>query len=822
MFHRNSGYHTGYIGSSNFSRSALTNGLEWNVKITTKEIPHIIDKFQKTFDTYWRSSDFEIYDPIKSSDTERLKKALNDGKFNTSNSLEITSFFDITPYKFQEEILEQLQVERLNHQRYKNLVVAATGTGKTVISAFDFKRFFKIHSQAKFLFIAHRKEILEKSRQTFRAILKDQNFGELWVDRIIPDDRKHVFASVQTLNSQLKDWEISDNYYDFIIIDEVHHITASSYRPILQQFTPKILLGLTATPERMDGADILEDFCNKVAAEIRLPEAINKKLICPFQYFGISDSIDLSKLNWRGKYLASELNNVFTGNDQRVGHIIDNLEKYLTDINDVQALGFCVSKEHAQYMAEKFTSAGLKANYLVSGQNGSRSDIIHSFQQKQINYLFVVDIFNEGMDIPQIDTVLFLRPTESLTIFLQQLGRGLRLHEDKECLTVLDFVGNARPEYDFEGKFRALVGKTNTSMKKEIEDDFPHVPLGSAIVLEKKAKSFIIKNITAAINPNRRQLIQKIKDFKNHFTLPLTLDNFVKTHHIPLAIIYKRGSWSRLCQEAGKIPDFDKQNETQLVSCVLKKWLSTSAPTYFKFILKLAKSNFKVSLDTLSFQEKTMCLMLHYDFWKEAAGFSSLEESICAIGKNKVLVDEIIDVLTILEDRVSFLEIEPNLPYEQPLKIHARYTRKQILTAFGFSTFEQKSSNREGVAENKSLNTELLFIDLVKSEENFSPTTLYNDFAISEWLFHWQSQNSARPDKGKGLSYIEQEENGKIVLLFIREQAKDEFNNTMGYVFVGEGKLKEHYGAKPMNIKWKLEEPIPPYLWNASAKMSLG
>ncbi len=786
--------------------------MEWNIKITTKEVPHIIDKFQKTFDTYWKSSDFEIYDAQRESDGDRLKKALLDGRFNGGNTEVKTSYFDIKPYKFQVEILEQLQVERQTHQRFKNLIVAATGTGKTVISAFDFKHFQKGNSKARLLFVAHRKEILEKSRQTFRGILKDQNFGELWVDGIAPENRNHVFASVQTLNSQLENWSISGDYYDFIIIDEVHHIAASSYRPILQKFTPTIILGLTATPERMDGADILEDFCNRIAAEIRLPEAINKKLICPFQYFGISDSVDLSNLNWKVKYLPSELSKLYTGNDQRVVHIIQNLEKYLTDLHDVQAIGFCVTKEHAKYMTEKFTFAGLKADYLVSGQNSNRATIINRLEEKEINYLFVVDIFNEGVDIPQIDTVLFLRPTESLTIFFQQLGRGLRLHEEKECLTVLDF----------EGKFRALVGKTNTSMKKEVEDDFPHVPLGSAIVLEKKAKTTILNNIKAATNPKRNQIIQKIRDFEFQSTLPLTLENFLKFHHIPLAVMYKRGAWKRMCQEAGKQKDFEKLNEKQLVSCVLKKWLSTSAPTYFKFILGLAKNNFELDLSRLSSNEKMMGLMLHYDFWQQPGGFPSLKESIRAIGRNRVLVEEIIEVLTILEGKVSFLEIEPSLQFEQPLKLHARYTREQILVAFGFSTFEEKSSNREGVAENRVLNTELLFIDLVKSEENFSPTTLYDDYAISETLFHWQSQNSARPDYGKGLTYVEHLQKGKKILLFIREQAKDAYNNTMGYVFVGEGKLHEHYGAKPMNIKWELNEPIPPYLWNASAKMSMG
>src|SRR5690606_32025732 len=255
----------------------------------------------------------------------------------------------------------------------------------------------------------------------------------------------------------------------------------------------------------------------------RLPEALNRKLLSPFQYFALSDTVDLSNVQWRGKYEIKELTKLYTENDRRLADILKNCEEYLTDINDVQALGVCLSQEHAKYMAEKFVLAGLKADYLVSENSGSRDLIRNKLLKKEINYLFVVDIFNEGVDIPNIDTVLFLRPTESLTVFLQQLGRGLRLAENKDCLTVLDFVGNARPEYDFEHKFRALVGKTHTSIIKEIEDEFPHLPLGCSIVLEKKAKEIILKNIREATEFRRPQLLQKIKMFKHHSSLPLTL-----------------------------------------------------------------------------------------------------------------------------------------------------------------------------------------------------------------------------------------------------------------------------------------------------------
>lgn len=386
----------------------------------------------------------------------------------------------------------------------------------------------------------------------------------------------------------------------------------------------------------------------------------------------------------------------------------------------------------------------------------------------------------------------------------------------------MDFVGNSRPEYNFENKFRALIGKTTTTVKKEIEDNFPHLPLGCSIVLEKKAKQTILENISAATSLNRRQLIQKIQNFQHQTSLELNLKNFAAFYNIPLQLIYKRGGWKRLCREAGKQKEFDNINEKEIIRAISNKWLSCSSNSYFQFILSLAKKNFQISTSELSEQELQMCLMLHYDIWQVAGGFKSLEYSIREIGKNSVLVEEIIEILEILIDEIDFKEVEIDLPYQQPLKVHARYTRDQILAAFGLSTFEQKSSSREGVTENKEINTDLLFINLIKSEEDFSPTTMYDDYAINDTLFHWQSQNSAGPETSKGRSYINHEANKKKILLFVREKNKDKFGNTMGYVFVGEGSLKDHYGTKPMSIEWELHEPLPPYLWKDAAKLVAG
>ncbi|UKT62796.1 DEAD/DEAH box helicase [Pedobacter mucosus] len=817
LFLRKSGFDTGYIGSSNLSRSALTNGLEWNLKVTQKEIGHIIDKFKKTFDTYWADKEFELY--TFGEDRNKLSSALKQQSNYTNRSM---SFFDITPKHYQQEILDELESERVNHNRFRNLIVAATGTGKTVISAFDYKRFQAKNSSAKLLFIAHRKELLTQAQDTFRHVLRDANFGELWVDGIEPASYDHIFASIQTLNNRLPDLKLSAGYYDFIIVDEVHHIAANSYRSALGKFSPSILLGLTATPERNDGIDILKDFDNTIAAEIRLPEALNGKMLTPFQYFGISDSIDLSVVKWRnGRYEASELTKIYTSNDRRVGEIITNCEKYLTAINEVRALCFCVNKEHASFMAEKFCINKLKADYITSDSSpDKRNTIRHRLFTKEINFLFVVDMFNEGVDIPEIDTVLFLRPTESLTIFLQQLGRGLRLAENKDFLTVLDFVGQANVEYDFEHKFRALVGKTHTPIITEIEENFPHLPLGCSIILEKKAKAIILANIKAATGFNRRQLISKLQNFKHQSSAALSLSNFLSFTGYEVATLYDKDSWKRLCVSAGLIPDFIEPLESTVTKCI-KKLMQSNSISYFRFVLQFIETDFD-SKD-LSEEKQLMALMFYYDLFQKDAkkmGFTDLKKSFDALHSNPVMISELKEVIHYLIQQVKFVEKPIDLPFAFPLQIHSRYNRDQILVAIRLHQFKTSSSNREGVALNKKLNAEVLFITLKKSEKEYSPTTLYDDYAINDTLFHWQSQNATASASEKGKSYIGHHVQNKEILIFVREQNKDEFKNTMGYVFLGKANFQKTYGEKPMNIQWLLEEPMPAYIWKDSAKLA--
>ena len=386
------------------------------------------------------------------------------------------------------------------------------GTGKTVIVAFDYRNFRKKHTReaCRLLFVAHREEILKQSRDTFQGVMKDLNFGELFVGNYVPENLENLFISVQTMNSQELYKKLAPDYYDYIVVDEFHHASAPTYQKFLNYFKPKILLGLTATPERMDGASILDYFDDRIAAEIRLPEAIDRKLLSPFQYFGVTDTVDLSDLKWaRGGYEKSELTNLYSLNREiavkRANHIIESLYRYVTDIDVVKGLGFCVSKEHAHFMAEQFNAAEIPSISLVGeSKDEERNTAKKRLVEGELRFIFVVDIYNEGVDIPEVNTVLFLRPTESLTIFLQQLGRGLRLAEDKDCLTVLDFIGQANKRYNFEEKFRALLSNTKHSVDYELKHGFVSAPKGCYVQLERKAQEYILNNIRASYIQERR------------------------------------------------------------------------------------------------------------------------------------------------------------------------------------------------------------------------------------------------------------------------------------------------------------------------------
>ena len=827
IFERNSGFDTAYIGSSNLSLSAFTKGLEWNIRVTSKENPHIIEKAKATFEHYWNSIDFEDF---REGGIEKFRSALSkEGRRKTG--LKISEYSQFTPLAFQKEILDKLILERERYGRYRNLIVAATGTGKTVISAFDFKRFFEKNNPARLLFVAHRREILVQAVRTFRSVLGIRDFGQLWVGKFTPQDGNlnHLFISVQTFNSnrELFSSRFPKDFYDFIIIDEAHHSQANSYRDIFELFDPKILVGLTATPERMDGQSLLPDFCNRIAAEIRLPDALKLKLLTPFHYFCITDdSVDLRNVKWSsGKYDATELSKVLI-TQTRTKLIVEAIMHYLTDPYNCKALCFCSSKEHAEYTSKELNNAGFKATSLVSGGNQNneeeRKSIHQQLRQGKINYICVVDIFNEGVDLPEIDTVLFLRPTESLTVFLQQLGRGLRISENKDCLTVLDFVSQANVKFNMGQRFRALLGKTDGNITHEIESGFPGLPAGCSIKMEKLAKEFIISNIRDSIY-NTSRITREIRNFSQHSDLPLNLSNFLKVNDLDIRSIYKNGqTWTKFKANANLLTLPEDKLFDQL-SKGLRRLIHIDSPEYLKFIESLLMMDFRVR--TLDERARRFSLMFYYDVWQKGIGefgFSSLFDGIELINSLHVIKEEIQEIHNYLSENLMHTTKTIEMPFVNVLEAHARYSRDQILAAFAKSTPESPFPSQEGVILLNDIKAELLLVTLNKSDKDFSPTTQYEDYAISETIFHWQSQNKVRPESPTGISYIQHREQEKTLLLFVREHKKDYHGFTMPYYYLGPVQYISHKGSRPMSINWQLEEPMPAFLWKSAGKMAVG
>ena len=824
VFYRDTGFTTAYVGSSNLSNAAISSGLEWNVKVTKKDLSETIDKIAATFESYWNSTEFEYY---SEDQKERLARALKAEKYHDSNNPELYTM-DIAPYSYQQEILDKLNAEREVRGYYRNLVVAATGTGKTVISALDYKRFRKQNPDkpCRLLFVAHREEILAQSIYTFRAVLKNANFGEMFVGKYKPDSIDNLFISIQTFNSQDFTEKTTADFYDYIIVDEFHHAAAPTYQKLLEYYKPKILLGLTATPERMDGKSILSYFNNRIAAEIRLPEAIDRKLLCPFQYFGVTDTVDLDSLKWTvGGYDKGELSRIYTFSgmaaNRRADLIISSLLKYVTDIDAVKGLGFCVSIEHAEFMCRYFNQHGIPSMYLTGASpDEERKSAKESLVSGKVRFIFVVDIYNEGVDIPEVNTVLFLRPTESLTVFLQQLGRGLRLSEDKECLTVLDFIGQANKKYNFEDKFAALLSNATRSVTREIKDGFVSVPKGCYIQLEKKAAKYILENIRASYG-NTAGLITRVASFEEDTGLELTLANFLDYYHIDARAMYKYSSFSRLCARADVIDDFEETTE-EAITKAFARFASVDSRRWIKFLIKALKNLDNVDFNNLSDIEKRMLQMFYITVWGKAVEDWSSDEVLdkfYALADSPIMLGELIELLEYNYNKIDFIDEAVSLGFDCPLDLHCTYTRDQLLVAMDFM---KPNTVREGVKWLPEKETDVFFITLNKSDKDYSPTTMYNDYSINESLFHWQSQSTTADTSTTGQRYIHQKERGSKVLLFVREFKNDTFGNTAPYTFLGTANYVKHNGSKPMNVTWKLDKPIPAKYLKKTNKLVVG
>lgn len=776
-FRRESGFSTAYIGSANMSHAAMTSGLEWNLKVTAQDLPHILEKFAAEFATYWHNREFVPFDP---RDAGPLRLAIARAR-NTGTDSPVV-FFDLRPHPFQERILETLVQERTNRQHFRNLVIAATGTGKTVIAAFDYQRFFtQKKRQAKLLFIAHRQEILQQALATFRNVLRDGNFGEMLVGPFSASRMEHLFCSVQMLTNRRLWEQVGRDFYDYIVVDEAHHGTAASYRPLFDHFAPEILLGLTATPERMDGGNVAADFGNRFAAEIRLPEALGEKLLCPFHYFGVADpvAIDADRFWRNGRYDVGELEKVYTGAhiqaSQRLDAILAALQRYEPNLEAVKGVGFCVSINHARFMATMFTERGIPADAFVSdSDHASCAAMLEGLRAGRLSFLFTVDKLSEGIDLPDINIVLFLRPTESLTVFLQQLGRGLRHAPGKDCLTVLDFVGQVHRRYRMDTKLKALLPKHRFAIDREVESDFSHLPPGCSIQLDKVSRQYVLENIRINLRKLATQVPERLRTFTAETAQELTFGNFVRYHDYEPERLLVAESWTgwKARAQLGPVP---------------------------------------IDPDHACTRAGDHANAIHYRLWADtgiALGVASLEESFQRLSRNPAMLDDLDEILAWAEAETTVSGMLPALPFDCPLELHASYASKDILTAFGAATLASAGQRGVGVLHFAKVRAYALLVTFQKTEKEFSPSTMYADYPISRELLHWESQANTAQHHNDGQNLIHHQSRGYTILVFARDQKKRN-NCTLPFTYLGPVDRVSFESERPIKMVWKLQHPMP-------------
>lgn len=796
IFKRNSGFSTFYIGSSNLSSSALNSGCEWNLKLTQKKSPDIYNNVVAQFETYWNSGEFEQY--IDNDECNvKLAKAL-DKNYTSSNDYHIQ--FEIEPYDYQLEILEKVKAERIIFNQHRNLIVAATGVGKTVVAAFDFKYYLNDHPDAKLLFVVHREEILKKSMDTFRVICQDLNLGELYNGRNKPHSKDILFASVDAANKLTK--EVNPYYYDFIIIDEFHHAEAKTYRSILEYYKPNELLGLTATPERMDGKDILEYFDGHIAAEMRLQEAIDKRLLSPFQYFGVTDSADLSEVKWnKGGYDEEELTKIFSNGqtaNMRSDLIISKLLEYSPELEEIRGIGFCVSIKHAEFMAEKFNEKGIASLAVTSETKQEiKENAINDLKNGKYKFLFAVDLYNEGVDIPCINIELMLRPTDSMTIFLQQLGRGLRLFNGKDCLTVLDFIGEVNHKFKYENKIYGLVGKNIKTPRNSVENNFPNLPAGCSIVLEEVAKERILKNIKSH-KSDKTAILELLANFEENTGKDVTLSNFLDYCGINIRQFYriKDLTFYRACKAVNIKNEYEFENDTErIIGDRLKGLLNINSEKILNYIIKIFNGE-------ISHNEK-LDDIVYYSLFSDVPKkylFDNTKDAVDCMINSKILKNEILEIVYVLFKQIDVVPRKNNISIDVPLEVYCSYTRNQILAGFGLNNSDHHQTMLEGVMYIKDINHDIFLVTLKKDDKSFSNTTSYNDYAINRNMFHWQTQSKVSENSATLNRYVNS--NGRVSL-FVRVNKNDP------YIYLGECNYISHEGNKPVSIVWKLINDIP-------------
>ena len=813
LFHRASGFSTAYIGSSNLTHSAQQMGLEWNLRVAEARNPSIVEKFRAVFESYWASPDFVAFDP--EAFAQATATARPAGAALTLSPLELR----LEP--FQERLLEQIALARLNGAQ-ANLLVAATGTGKTVMAAVDYARLREALPRARLLFVAHREELLQQSQATFRHALRDASFGELWVGGHRPRAFDHVFASIQSLAASGLE-HLPPEHFDVVIVDEFHHAAARTYAALLDRLRPRELLGLTATPERSDGLSILGWFGGRIAAQLRVWDAIDQHRLVPFAYFGVHDGMDLSKVPWRRGvgYDAEGLTNLLTANDAWAHLVLKQVARRVGDITQMRALGFCVSVDHARFMARVFNAAGVASVAIwADTPEDQRRDALRALAERRVRVVFSVDLFNEGVDVPSVDTLLMLRPTDSPTLFLQQLGRGLRKAPHKGVCTVLDFVGHHRKEFRLDRKLTALLRCSRAALERQVHSGFPQLPAGCHFELDRVASEIVLRSIREGVPTQWSRKVEELRQLASDGR-DVTLETYLAETGLELEDVFddKSGrTWGSLREDAGLVdrPD-DAEGPRTTLRKAIGRLLHVDDPDRLEAYRTLVSLPDPPQAARLPNRKQRLLRMLLAPLVGTLEGVTretTLDEACSLLWRHPSVLADLQTLLTALKRRVTHLPIALTSAADVPLSLHARYSRIEILAAYGDGapTCVQVPTWREGVKDLKAEATDVFVFTLDKTDGVFSPTTRYNDYAISPDLIHWESQSTTTADSPTGRRYQTHASIGRQVHLFARVSGDER-----AFYFLGPATYVSHTDEKPMKIMWRLHHPLPGDLFAAFA-----
>lgn len=823
-------YYKAIIGSSNLTKSGLKSNIEWNTAVTTEKNSDFIKEVLNEFNYLWGKG-VENVNPYIVSYVKKeeivVRKKVRDEYFLAAEDHEFGIYkeSDIKPNYMQETALKNLEITRM-YGETRALCIAATGTGKTYLGAFD----VKVFKAKRLLFIVHNEEILKSAMETFKNILPEKTMG-FFTGNKKNTDRDYIFSTIQSLNNRYQ--EFREDEFDYIIVDEAHHITAKSYEKVIDYFKPKFLLGLTATPERCDGGNIYEIFHMNVPVEIRLQEALDRELVTPFHYYGVKDisdvnleGIDLNDISAVAKALSLE---------KRVDFIIKKMNFYGYSGERRKTIGFCISIEHCKYMEVEFKKRGIKAISVTSEKNSNelKEDIIKKFKETEdLEVIFTVNIFNEGIDIPCINSILMLRPTASPIIFTQQLGRGLRHYENKDFLTVIDFIGNHSRAFLIALALMGRKGYDKESIKIAVKRDFDNLSKSIHVKMEEICKKEILKQLDNENFNSLKYLKAEYDEFKDYLKgkVPRPLD-FIEYEDAPNFYKYVRLQKSYL-DFLDKVKDnlFSLNEEEKVVIREIERFLPIKRVYEFAIIRELVAKNYGLSKNRIlgvvgkyieiSDVKHTLDTIDHAMRYLNGDYYDSQDLKRCGklfqvsgetiektellnkVLKNKDVKDYILEVLDygLLKYKESFGTEDYGFPF---LKLYENYFMKDVAL---ICNYQMKHSSVRGTGLFANGNNYFLFVDLHKGAD-VKESIKYNDKILDRYNFQWESPNTTRVGSERGQNIVKNKERGINLHIFVRKY-KEVDGVVQPYIYIGKGDCVDYKDEKPITTTLRLENPL--------------